>query len=131
MLTIKRRFEFDAAHHLNNYTGACSRCHGHRYVSCFELSRFYPEYDKEKDNGILADMVIIKRVINRHIISLLDHQDLNNIIAQPTAENIVEWMSNRFWEIPNEEFGFSLRLESIELFETPNASVVWRRDVHA
>jgi len=71
----------DAAHWLPGYDGKCGRVHGHRWEIIVTVNG-----DKLKD-GMLVDFTIIKDIINR-----LDHQGLNAIIKNPTAENLSKYI---------------------------------------
>ncbi|MBN1786540.1 MAG: 6-carboxytetrahydropterin synthase [Candidatus Methanofastidiosa archaeon] len=72
------RGEVSAAHHLNlNYESKCSKTHGHNYLVEVWI------YGELNENGMIMDFSDIKDVVYRY-----DHKDLNNLLENPTAENI-------------------------------------------
>jgi len=111
-VTIKTKHYFDAAHHLENYDGACAREHGHRWnVSVFARGIVKP-------NGMLIDFTKIKGEIDK-----LDHQNLNKILKfNPTAEHIAIYLLAHF-EIDHPEIAFKVRL-----YESPGSSVEVKSD---
>lgn len=112
MLTITKTFSFEAAHHLPNYEGKCARVHGHTYKLEVEI-----EGSLEK-NGMIEDFGIVKHVVEKKVISYLDHQDLNNLIENPTAENTVLWVR----DVLLKEF----ILIRVRLYETDNSYAEWK-----
>lgn len=102
-MRLGRIFTFDAAHHLPGYDGCCSRVHGHTYKLEIVL-----EGDKKND-GMIMDFAILKKIVKEEVLDKLDHQDLNQIIKNPTAENMVEWIYEKLSE--------KLPLESVKLWE--------------
>ena len=86
---IKKIFEFSAAHNLIDYQGKCENLHGHNYKLEILLS------GKLKDDGMVIDFVELKKIVKKAIIEELDHKYLNDIISQPTAENIILWIWER------------------------------------
>lgn len=55
--------------------------------------------------------------IAQPFVALLDHRLLNDIIENPTSENVVLWFV--------EKLGTELLLASIELSETPRSRARW------
>ena len=105
---------FDAAHHLPNYDGPCSRVHGHRWVV-----RVVFEGPVDKKTGMVTDFTWLKSglkpFIDRH-----DHTDLNQIYSMPTAENIAKQLHD---ELEAQLRYGSVRLKSIRIYETPECYV--------
>ncbi|OHD27734.1 MAG: 6-carboxytetrahydropterin synthase QueD [Spirochaetes bacterium RIFOXYB1_FULL_32_8] len=115
-MLITKEFLFDSAHKLENYDGKCANLHGHTYKLLITLSGTI------KEDGIIIDFVKLKQIVNDVIIESLDHKYLNDIIKQPTAENLVVWIWNKL--IP--EFNSDkVKLHSIQLYETPTSSVTY------
>lgn len=116
MILIKE-FEFDAAHNLIHYHGKCERLHGHTYKLVVKLEG---EPDTE---GMVFDFVELKNIVRSRIIDRLDHAYLNDIIRQPTAENIAVFV----WEqLENELKKDNCRLYEIEVWETKTSGIVYR-----
>lgn len=86
---------FDAAHYLPNYPGKCANLHGHTYRTIIEI-----EGEINEKTGMLIDFTTLKKEVHR-IIDKLDHTLLNNIIPNPTAENIAKWI--KFQLLKSEE----------------------------
>ena len=81
-----RIFYFDAAHFLPEYKGKCERVHGHTY-------RLEVEVMKDLgDDGMVMDFNEIKEVVNCEVVEKLDHSNLNDLLPNPTAENITQWI---------------------------------------
>ncbi|MDT0263414.1 6-carboxytetrahydropterin synthase QueD [Jatrophihabitans lederbergiae] len=81
-VSVTKVVEFHAAHVLSWHPGLCSRLHGHTYK--LEVSVAGPL----NDHGIVADFADIREVIKSHVLDRLDHRMLNDIIDNPTAENV-------------------------------------------
>ena len=69
---------------------------------------------------MIADFDDVRRVVHEHAVDLLDHQTLNELIENPTAERIVMW----FWERLDPVLE---GLDELVLWETTNACAVLRR----
>jgi len=100
MFLIKK-FKFDAAHNLVSYKGKCEKLHGHTYELVIVL-------EGTPDNeGMIIDFVELKEIVKKEVIDILDHSYINEIIPQPTAENIAVWVWNRL-ESKLKFYNFSL-----------------------
>lgn len=149
-MLVSRTFTFDAAHYLTDYYGKCERMHGHTYKLEVTLE------GKIQANGLVIDFVVLKRLVKKHVLDKLDHQVLNDIIENPSAENIVLWIWNQLQDLskllkeemddPNlskeikvflkksdqekeldkSKFNEELKLLEIKLSETPNATIIYR-----
>lgn len=111
-MLIAKEFTFDAAHKLLRYKGKCANLHGHTYKLHVVLSGVV------RKNGIVVDFTDVKRIVNNKVISVLDHQYINDVIKQSTAENIAIWI----WD----QLAKSLPLYEIKLWETPTNFVVYQ-----
>ena len=58
-MLIRRKFQFDAAHMLSNYTGKCANLHGHTYTGEVCISA-----DVVEITGMVLDYNVIKKVID-------------------------------------------------------------------
>jgi 6-pyruvoyltetrahydropterin/6-carboxytetrahydropterin synthase len=110
--TVCRIFGFDAAHHLPNYEGACSAHHGHHFQLEIEIEGF-----PEQKTGMIVDFKILNSLVKEVIIDKLDHTDINNLINNPTAENILYWIYSTL--TLSSKFG--LTLNRLRLYETENS----------
>lgn len=112
---ISHKFTFDSAHCLPGYAGPCSNLHGHTYhgevtISCYEI---------DIENGMVLDYQELKRIVQKEIIDVLDHKDINPIINfYSTAENICLYLFPKI----GEELPKHIKLERVSISETPNSN---------
>jgi 6-pyruvoyltetrahydropterin/6-carboxytetrahydropterin synthase len=111
-MKITKRFMFEAAHNLINYKGKCERLHGHGYELEITLE------GDVKPSGMVIDFGDIKKIVTEKILDRLDHYYINDIISQPSAENIAIWIFN---ELKNSFDGAVL--VNVKLYEGPNSYV--------
>jgi 6-pyruvoyltetrahydropterin/6-carboxytetrahydropterin synthase len=111
-MIITKIFKFDSAHKLNDYEGQCSNLHGHTYTLHVSVQ------GEIKKNGLVFDFKDLKEIVKKDVISKLDHKYLNDIISQPTAENMCVWI----WK----ELSSKLDLYEIKLYETPDSYATYR-----
>lgn len=102
-MIVGRTFYFDAAHFLPNYKGKCENLHGHTYRLDVEVE------GKIRLDGMVVDFNEIKKVVDKEVTDKLDHENLNQALNSPTAENIAEWI----WKTLDGK----LQLKSIRLWE--------------
>ncbi len=69
---------------------------------------------------MIEDFDRIERVVSDRVLAKLDHQNLNELIDNPTVENILLWIWKRL-------DGALTRLDEIVLWETATACAVLRR----
>jgi|SRR5680860_1003132 len=111
-MMITKKFSFDAAHKLIDYKGKCQFLHGHTYLLNVTLKGSVDE-----KSGMVFDFGEIKKVVEKNVLSILDHSYINDIIKQPTAENMAVWI----WEHLEKD----LLIYKIELWETPDSYVTY------
>ncbi len=111
---VSRDFKFDAAHYLPSYKGKCERLHGHTYKLRVTLEG---EPDEE---GMIVDFGDIKRVVKEKVLSELDHADLNEVLENPSAENIAVWIWQRL------DSAFDAKLYEVKVWETEGCFVTYR-----
>jgi 6-pyruvoyltetrahydropterin/6-carboxytetrahydropterin synthase len=116
---VVKEFTFDAAHNLVQYHGKCEKLHGHTYklqiVVCGE----------KDEEGMVIDFVELKEIVKREVLSYLDHAYINEIIPQPSAENIAEWIWERLEKYLTTK---RYKLTEVRLWETPTSWVIYRKD---
>ena len=119
-ITCEVRFE--ASHQLrrddwsdaenDSIFGNCARLHGHSYRLRVTLRG-----PIDPETGMVVNFRDVKAVLQREIVSRLDHRHLNEVVGGlTTAENLCHWIAARL--LP--EFG--PLLSRIELGETPTAA---------
>lgn len=102
-MRLCREFYFDAAHFIPNYKGKCEKLHGHTYKVEIVI-----EGEVKKD-GMVVDFVKMKQIVETSVLEKLDHQALNEMFENPTAEHILFWIAEQLKE--------KLPLSSIKLWE--------------
>lgn len=112
-VSVTKCFNFEAAHHLPDYNGACHRLHGHSYKLEVTVSGTVDDY-----SGMLLDFSILKKIVKEHIVDKFDHRYLNDFYDVPTAENMVIDFF-RILEQPLSTIG--IVLESVRLWETESS----------
>jgi 6-pyruvoyltetrahydropterin/6-carboxytetrahydropterin synthase len=70
-------------------------------------------------SGFVIDFGELKRIVSEQVVDVLDHKHVNDVIDNPTAENMTLWIWERL-------AGALPGLYEIELHETRNCSVVYR-----
>ena len=128
-MEVTRIFSFDSAHFLTNYHGKCENIHGHTYK--LEITVEGPV----SENGLLLDFTILKNIVEKRIIDKLDHKSLNDIIDNPSAENISIWAWNELTKSGDLLAGEidknlpksrkKVKLKKIRLWESSNSYVTY------
>lgn len=113
-MRVKRAFDFESAHVLPGHPGKCGRLHGHSYRLVVTVARAV-----DPTTGLAIDFGDLKRIVEREVVAVLDHAYLNDVMDNPTAENIAVWCWTRLAEP-------LAGLEEIELWETRRCAVVYR-----
>ncbi|MFR9651597.1 MAG: 6-carboxytetrahydropterin synthase [Rikenellaceae bacterium] len=143
-IRLTKEFNFEAAHALRGYDGACRNIHGHSY-------RFFvtvigePNRDaNDPKHGMVIDFGELKRIVNEQIIDRLDHalvmlrseesercaealcdySGCEGVILcdyQPTCENMLSDFAERISsQLPKE-----VKLYSLKLHETRTSFAEW------
>jgi 6-pyruvoyltetrahydropterin/6-carboxytetrahydropterin synthase len=114
---IRKSFSFEAAHVLPHHPGKCARLHGHSYR--LEVALEGPLQGAGPAAGMVQDFDVIADAVRGPVLAELDHRSLNDLMENPTAEQIVLWIWNRLApELP--------QLTELVLWETRSARVVLR-----
>ena len=116
-MQIRKRFTFEAAHFLPHHPGKCSRLHGHSYG--LEVVLDGPLQTAGEKRGMVEDFDVVAATVKREIVTALDHTSLNDVMPNPTAEEIARWAWRRLApHLP--------MLAELVLWETATACVVLR-----
>ena len=86
------------------YHGKCEHLHGHNYKVVVTIE------DEVKEDGMVMDFKIIKRIVKEKAINVLDHKHLNDIIENPSAEHIAIWI----WDKIKDD----MPLKKVTVYET-------------
>ncbi len=112
-MIIGREFIFDSAHKLDWHKGDCKNLHGHTYKLQILIK------GKISSDGIIIDFGDLDKIVKGEILSKLDHQLLNDIIENPTAEKISIWI----WEKLSKKVK---GLYEVRVWETPKSFAIYR-----
>ncbi|MDD5053500.1 MAG: 6-carboxytetrahydropterin synthase QueD [Sulfuricurvum sp.] len=125
MISICRQFRFEAAHHLPHHKGKCRNIHGHSYRLEIEITG--PIVEEGPSQGMVLDFGDLKEIVERIVLEDIDHQDLNNIWQNPTAETMVEAIASCLQSSLSEISG-SIIVMRVRLWETINSYAEWRKE---
>jgi 6-pyruvoyltetrahydropterin/6-carboxytetrahydropterin synthase len=112
---IRKQFHFEAAHVLPKHPGKCNRVHGHSYR--FEVAIEGPLQPSGPASGMVMDFDEIEEIVKAAVVERLDHTSLNDMMPNPTAEQIAIWIFN---QLASELDG----LQEVVVWETPTASAI-------
>jgi 6-pyruvoyltetrahydropterin/6-carboxytetrahydropterin synthase len=115
---IRKQFKFEAAHVLPYHPGKCSRLHGHSYR--LDVTLEGPLVGEGPAAGMIVDFDTVSQVVKDGVISELDHRSLNELVPNPTSENLVIWI----WRRLAPAFP---QLAELVLWETATACAILRR----
>ncbi|MFH1727748.1 MAG: 6-carboxytetrahydropterin synthase QueD [Pseudomonadota bacterium] len=119
-MNLNKIFKFDSAHKLINYKGKCENLHGHTYKLKVTVT------GKVLDSGMIMDFNELSSIVNEAVISKLDHNYLNDVVSNPTAENISKWIFLKISEVLPE----AITLKKVTLFENETSYVkCYKEDV--
>ena len=116
-MTVVKRIEFDAAHYLPGYKGKCANLHGHHWA--IELG---VKGKVDSETGMVIDFIKLKDFL-KIIEDRFDHSLVNDVISNPTAENIALYVEKE-WE--RASIG-GVKLDFIKVRETGDSYVIYRR----
>jgi 6-pyruvoyltetrahydropterin/6-carboxytetrahydropterin synthase len=110
---ITRTEEVSGAHFLPNHRGKCKNLHGHNWKVVVEVVGTLCEDTEDPEFGMVIDYGVIKDIVQS-----LDHKDINEVIPNPTAENITKYLAEK---ILNSRDRISDVI--VTVWETSNSSV--------
>ncbi|MFW5701279.1 MAG: 6-pyruvoyl trahydropterin synthase family protein [Cyclobacteriaceae bacterium] len=143
VVRITKEFDFEMAHALWNYDGACKNIHGHSYKLMVTL-KGHPNNDPTSPKlGMLIDFKELKNLVNNLIIKRFDHALVINENAphdfiknegakqmfdkieilpfQPTCEKLISYFALQLME----KLPPNVNLHSLRLYETSNSYAEW------
>ena len=116
-MQIRKQFKFESAHVLPHHQGKCARLHGHSYR--LEVAVRGPIRTSGPAQGMVEDFEEIATIVERHIIDVLDHRSLNELMENPTCEIIVQWIWKELKDL-------LAGLDELILWETATSCAVLR-----
>lgn len=138
MITLTKKFEFEAAHRISNYEGPCREIHGHTYKLEVTISGpINPKNDMILDFKILKNLVKIS-VIEQfdHALLLKDNEENRKLFehysgkitwmkAEPTAERMLQGMADALQQLIPPH----VHLNSLLLYETSDSFACWKNSI--
>jgi len=116
---VSKDFKFDAAHNIVDYHGKCETLHGHTYKLRITLR------GETTSDGMVLDFAVLKKIVKKRVIDILDHSYLNELLPQSTTENTALWI----WEqLADALKGPNYSLHEVILWETETSFVTLRQD---
>ena len=119
MITVTKKFEFEAAHYLPDYDGLCGNLHGHSYKMEVEV-----EKGNIEDSYMVIDFSRLKSIVVDNILHRLDHGSLNDIVYYPTVEQLLLWVVK---QIKN-HLPTNIYLRRVSLWETSSSYATWYKE---
>ncbi|GAC1655662.1 MAG: 6-carboxytetrahydropterin synthase QueD [Vulcanimicrobiaceae bacterium] len=116
-MQIRKQFKFESAHVLPHHPGKCARLHGHSYRLDVAVSG--PLQTSGPAQGMVLDFDEIAAVVDADVIEVLDHRSLNELLENPTCEEIAVWI----WDRLKERLS---GLDEVILWETATSCAVLR-----
>lgn len=92
MYTLRKTKRIEAAHRLPDHDGKCKGLHGHTWAITAEVSGVSLHRAGPK-RGMLFDYYDLGVIMKEHV-DTMDHRYLNDILDNPTSENIAEMLYN-------------------------------------
>ena len=138
---LSKEFRFEMGHALLNYDGLCKHIHGHSYKLIVTVIG-EPITDKQDPKfGMVMDFKDLKAIVNKQVVSVLDHslivyskaegESLESVRKmyekvyvfdfQPTCENLVIHIA----ETVKKDLPKHLSLYSVKLYETATSFAEW------
>jgi 6-pyruvoyltetrahydropterin/6-carboxytetrahydropterin synthase len=112
MHEIYVREKFDSAHFLPGYDGKCANLHGHTWVVEITIR------STKLASGMVIDFFDVKTKL-REI--LPDHALLNDVVENPTAENLAQFVYEKLK-------GFFPELTKVAVWESDSAGAAYFED---
>lgn len=117
VLTVTKRFHFDAAHFLEDYQGKCIRQHGGRYYLEVTVER-----PVDEESGMVIDFNEIEKIVDENVIEKFDHRVINFVHEKlrynATTENLVRVIRDILLnKIPG--------LKKVRVYESPDSWAEW------
>lgn len=143
-IRVTKEFDFEMAHALWNYDGACKNIHGHSYRLFVTLIGLPIEDNTNSKFGMVLDFKDLKKMIKGPVVDFLDHslvvyrlaegESLSNVRQmyekvhvfdfQPTCENLVLYIVKKIQSFLSP----GLELHAVKLYETATSFAEWYAD---
>lgn len=101
-IRLTKEFSFEMAHFLNGYDGSCSNIHGHSYRLFVTVIGQPIEDTTNPKLGMVMDFGMLKSIVNKRIVSRLDHALLMN--SNEESEGLIPILKDRFKKVDAVDF---------------------------
>ncbi len=140
-IRITKEFDFEMAHALWNYDGACRNIHGHSYRLFVTLIGLPNSDSKDPKFGMVIDFKDLKSMVKAPVVDFFDHslvvyreaegeilgtirqmyEKVHVFDFQPTCENLVLHIVNTIQGsmLPG------IQLQAVKLYETATSFAEW------
>jgi 6-pyruvoyltetrahydropterin/6-carboxytetrahydropterin synthase len=119
-MLVSKKVSFDAAHYLPDYKGKCHNLHGHHWV--VEVGLEGPV----DSTGMVVDFTWIKKVLETQAVKKFDHKLVNDILPNPTAENIAVYLYDKIDQEWCQGPTGNARLAYVRVWETEDSMAEYR-----
>lgn len=113
-MRVRMDFPFSSSHVLPNHPGRCRNLHGHNYVLQVQVSG-----KVDPHSGMVVDFFDLQHAVAERLVNHLDHRHLNDVMPNPTAEEILRYAWKKL-------VGGVSGLEELVLHETPDCCAIYR-----
>ncbi|MCK4750717.1 MAG: 6-carboxytetrahydropterin synthase [Bacteroidales bacterium] len=140
-IRVTKEFNFEMAHALWNYDGACKNIHGHSYKLFVTLSGEPNPDSNHPKFGMVLDFKDLKQLVKAPIVDFLDHslvvyrkaegktlseirkmyEKVHVVDFQPTCENLVSYIVDTIQSLLTND----IELTSVKLYETATSFAEW------
>lgn len=140
-IRVTKEFDFEMAHALWNYDGACRNIHGHSYRLYVTLLGVPNPDPGDPKFGMVIDFKDLKEMVKGPIVDFFDHslvvyreaegeilstikqmyEKVHVFDFQPTCENLVVFIVKTI----RETLSPGIELQSVKLYETATSYAEW------
>lgn len=143
-IRVTKEFNFEMAHALWNYDGACRNIHGHSYKLFVTLVGEPISDSNHPKFGMVLDFKDLKQLIKGPVVEFLDHslvvyreadgetltlvremyEKVHVFDFQPTCENLVLYIVEKIQALLSPE----IELHAVKMYETATSFAEWFAD---
>ena len=140
-IRVTKEFDFEMAHALWNYDGACRNIHGHSYKLYVTLMGVPNPDSGDPKFGMVIDFKDLKKLVKGPIVDFFDHslvvyreaegeilttirqmyEKVHVFDFQPTCENLVVFIVKSI----REALPPGIELQAVKLYETATSYAEW------
>ncbi len=95
-IRVTKQFNFEMAHALSGYDGACKNIHGHSYIFSVTVLGKPIENKSSPKWGMVIDFKDLNKIIREEVVSIYDHAV---VLQEGTPKDIVDSMRSIYTNI--------------------------------